>query len=93
MTTLPVRELARHTAEVIDRAASGERIEITRNGRLVAVLTSPAVEQVVYSELVSAGRLTPGRGGLAGWTPRGGRRPGGRPLPEVLPEMPPEEGR
>jgi prevent-host-death family protein len=93
MTTLPVRELARHTAEVIDRVASGERIEITRNGRLVAVLMPPAVEQVVYSELVSAGRLTPGRGGLATWTPRSGRRPDDHPLPVGLPELRPEADR
>jgi prevent-host-death family protein len=43
MSFVPVRDLRNHTAEVIERARSGERVIITVNGTPAATLT--AVEQ------------------------------------------------
>jgi prevent-host-death family protein len=58
MTDMPqvtIRELARNTAEVLGRVANGEEIEVTRNGRPVAVLRPPDPEDVKLRELVKAG--------------------------------------
>jgi prevent-host-death family protein len=38
MTNVTIRELRNHGGEVVDRAARGERITITRSGRPVAEL-------------------------------------------------------
>jgi len=38
MADVTIRELRNHGGEVVDRAASGERITITRSGRPVAEL-------------------------------------------------------
>jgi prevent-host-death family protein len=38
MTDVTIRELRNHGGEVVDRAARGERITITRDGRPVAEL-------------------------------------------------------
>ncbi len=72
---IPIRRLQRHASEVIARVEAGERVEITRNGRLVAVLTAPDPETAAWERLVAEGAVDPGAdrpGGLAGWrTPRG----------------------
>jgi prevent-host-death family protein len=62
MTDLPqvtIRELARNTAEVLTRVANGEEIEVTRNGRPVALLRPPDPEDVKLRELVKAGIIPP----------------------------------
>lgn len=40
MTEVPVRELRNHTADVIERARSGEEVTITVNGVPAATLTA-----------------------------------------------------
>ena len=50
-----VRELVRNTTEVLARVAAGERIEITRNGEPVAVMTPPDHAEVMMKGLVKAG--------------------------------------
>ena len=50
-----VRELVRNTAEVLDRVAAGERIEITRNGQSVAVMTAPDPAELTMKAFVKAG--------------------------------------
>jgi antitoxin (DNA-binding transcriptional repressor) of toxin-antitoxin stability system len=62
MTDMPqvtIRELARNTAEVLSRVANGEEIEVTRNGRPVAVMRAPDPEDVKLRELVKAGIIPP----------------------------------
>ena len=72
---VPIRRLQQHASELIARVEAGERVEITRNGRLVAVLTAPDPEAAAWDRLVAEGAVDPAadrRGGLAGWrTPRG----------------------
>ena len=38
MRRVPARELNQHTADVLARVERGERVEITRNGKLIAVI-------------------------------------------------------
>jgi prevent-host-death family protein len=70
---VPIRQLQQHAGELMDRVAAGERIEITRNGRLIAILSPPDPEQRVLEELVRDGTIDTENAatatGLAGWTP------------------------
>ena len=81
MTALrvPIRRLQQHASELIAEVQAGRRVEITRNGRLVAVLSAPDPEEVAWERLVAEGSVAPTadrRGGLAGWrTPRGAPSP------------------
>jgi antitoxin (DNA-binding transcriptional repressor) of toxin-antitoxin stability system len=59
MHQVTIRELARNTAEVLGRVANGEEIEVTRNGKPVAVLRAPDPEDVMLRELVKAGVIPP----------------------------------
>jgi prevent-host-death family protein len=72
-TRVPIRQLQQHASELIDRVAAGERVEITRNGRLIAVLAPPPPEQRVLEDLIRTGTVDPDNaahaGGLADWEP------------------------
>jgi antitoxin (DNA-binding transcriptional repressor) of toxin-antitoxin stability system len=74
-------QLQLNAAELIDRVAAGERVEITRNGRLVAVLSPPlpcsgpepkpeqrVLETLVRTGIVGADFDARARG-LADWEP------------------------
>lgn len=70
---VPVRQFQQHAGELMDRVAAGERIEITRSGRLIAVLSPPDPEQRVLEDLVRDGTIDPENAattlGLADWSP------------------------
>ncbi|MEV7021833.1 type II toxin-antitoxin system prevent-host-death family antitoxin [Kitasatospora sp. NPDC093558] len=70
---VPIRQLQQHASDLVDRVAAGERIEITRNGRLIAVLAPPDPEQRVLEDLVRDGTIDPENAatarGLADWQP------------------------
>ncbi|MBV9025330.1 MAG: type II toxin-antitoxin system prevent-host-death family antitoxin [Streptomycetaceae bacterium] len=72
-TRVPIRQLQQHASELIDRVAAGERVEITRNGRLIAILTPPPPEQRVREDLIRTGTVDPENAaqarGLADWVP------------------------
>lgn len=93
---MPIRKLQQHASELIEKVQAGERVEVTRNGRLVAVLAPPDPEDQVIDELVAAGLVDPdvaGRvGSLAGWEPLP-PQPDTRPLSEALVEMREEDRR
>ena len=95
---ITVRELSRHTAQVLERVVAGERFEITRNGQPVAVLSPPDIEEVTIRGLIKAGILPPD------WrerqkelfqelyeNPPPPTPPGQKPLSQVLIEMREEE--
>jgi prevent-host-death family protein len=95
---ITVRELSRHTAQVLERVDAGETIEVTRNGEPVAVLSPPDVEEATVRGLIKAGILP------ADWRERQAAlrqhlldnppppaEPGQRPLSEILIEMREEE--
>ena len=52
---VPIRQLQQNASELIERVARGERVEITRNGKLVAVISPPDPEQQVLEDLVRTG--------------------------------------
>ncbi|MFC1409916.1 type II toxin-antitoxin system Phd/YefM family antitoxin [Streptacidiphilus sp. N1-12] len=93
---VPIRQLQQHASELVDRVAAGERIEITRNGRLVAVLAPPPPEQRVLEDLVRDGTLDARNVqravGLADWEPLPAA-PEEKPLSETLQELRDEEDR
>jgi prevent-host-death family protein len=62
MRRVSVRELSRHTADVLAFVERGERIEITRNGTRVAVF-EPAVRDPLRG-LMDTGQVRPARGAL-----------------------------
>jgi prevent-host-death family protein len=72
---VPIRRLQQHASEVIAQVEAGARVEITRNGVLVAVLSPPDPEEAAWERLVASGAVDAAEdrvGGLAGWrTPRG----------------------
>jgi prevent-host-death family protein len=91
---ITVRELARNTANVLERVGAGETIEVTRNGELVAVLSPPDIEEATIRGLIKVGILPPD------WRERQAElrryirdnpplpaEPGERPLSETLIEM------
>lgn len=62
MRQIPVRELNQHTAAVLARVEMGERIEITRNGKPVAII-EPAQPDPLGA-LIGSGELRPAQGRL-----------------------------
>jgi prevent-host-death family protein len=59
MTEVSIRELRNHGGEVVDRAARGEQITITRSGKPVAELRPLAREPLTAEELVNRWRRLP----------------------------------
>lgn len=57
---VPIRDLVHRSREVLQRVESGERVEITRRGRVVAVLTAPDPDEVTMDELVATNQVRPG---------------------------------
>ncbi|MFD5425038.1 type II toxin-antitoxin system Phd/YefM family antitoxin [Streptomyces sp. NPDC127084] len=96
-TRVPIRQLQQHASELIDRVAAGERVEITRNGRLIAVLGPPDPEQRVMEDLIRTGTVDPDNAasarGLADWEPLPARSTEPSKLSEVLLRMREEEDR
>lgn len=62
MERIGVRELRQHASRYLERVRSGETIEITDRGRLVAQLVPP--RDSAYERLAAQGRLVEGRGDL-----------------------------
>lgn len=87
-----IRDLQHNTSQIIRHVKAGQTVEVTERGRLVAVLSPPTAELAAREELVTSGRLTPGKGGLGDWQPLP-PCPGLPPLTEVLAELRDEEER
>jgi prevent-host-death family protein len=56
---VPVRELARHTAEVLDAVAKGETVDITRDGEPIATMSPIDPGRRDLMAAVQAGRVDP----------------------------------
>lgn len=59
MAEVSIRDLRNHGGEVVDRAARGEQITITRSGRAVAELRSLDLEPLTAEELIARRRNVP----------------------------------
>ncbi|HTI21099.1 MAG TPA: hypothetical protein VL652_08905 [Kutzneria sp.] len=59
-TTVGIREVTRHTSQVVHRAAAGETMVITEHDRPIAMLVPlPATGSPVVDQLIREGKLTP----------------------------------
>jgi prevent-host-death family protein len=95
MAVISVRELSHNTSGVVERVERGETIEITKRGRVVAVLQPVGARRNAYDELVAAGVIIPGSGNPISARKRLGlplrSHPGEQPFSEVLEQMREEE--
>lgn len=73
MRSIGVRELRQNASRYLRLVQAGETVQVTDRGRPVALLVPPPAG-AGYEQLVAAGRIRQGGGGLAGLGP---------PLPAV----------
>ena len=64
MTSVSVREFAQNPSAMFTRVENGETIEVTRHGKVVAVMTPPVKHRSLIDELIADGTLVPGSLGL-----------------------------
>lgn len=56
---VPMRELIHNTAKVIDKVEAGHSVQVTRHGRVVAVISPPNADELALDALAEAGRVAP----------------------------------
>jgi prevent-host-death family protein len=59
MERIGVRELRQHASRYLDRVKSGETVEVTERGQLVALLVPPDPARGARERLIADGRLIP----------------------------------
>ena len=59
MTAVSVREFSYNPSAMFARVERGETIEVTRHGKVIAVLSPPLPNQSRYDELVARGLIIP----------------------------------
>ena len=64
MTAVTVREFSYNPSAIFARVEDGETIEVTRHGRVVALMIPPPRGQSRYDELVAQGAIRPAQRGL-----------------------------
>ena len=64
MERIGVRELRQNASRYLDRVKSGETVEVTERGQLVALLVPPGPARSARERLVADGRLIPSSGVL-----------------------------
>jgi prevent-host-death family protein len=64
MERIGVRELRQHASRYLARVKSGETVEVTERGRLVALLVPPDPVRGARERLIADGRLIPSSGAL-----------------------------
>jgi prevent-host-death family protein len=89
MRQVGVRELKQNASAVVAEAAAGEIITITSRGKPVAQLVPLRKSRI--EALVEAGLARAATGSIRDLPPPAPRKPGQRPLSEVLAEMRDEE--
>ncbi|MGA8015205.1 MAG: type II toxin-antitoxin system prevent-host-death family antitoxin [Candidatus Dormiibacterota bacterium] len=86
MIRIGVRELRQHASRYLERVRSGETVEVTDRGTLVALLVPPGPSEVLRDHLLTSGRLIPAQAPFT--LPRRHALPGGTPsASEVLSEL------
>ena len=89
MSQVGIRALKQNASAVVAEAASGDIVVITDRGRPVAMLVPYQQDRI--QAMVDAGLASPPTRSMADLPPPRRRRPGERPLTEVLEEMRSEE--
>lgn len=62
MERIGVRELRQHASRYLDRVKSGETVEVTERGQLVALLVPPDPARGARERLIADGHLIPSSG-------------------------------
>jgi prevent-host-death family protein len=87
-----VRELRQNLSVYLDRVKSGERLEVTEHGQLVAELVPPSTKSLSRLEqLIADGTVTPGRGNIVDLGPPVELPSSSPSLSRILEEMRAEE--
>jgi prevent-host-death family protein len=87
MARIGIRELRQNASEYVRRAEKGETIEVTDRGRPVAQLTPLPPPMSVLDRWIAEGKATRPIGNWSDLGPPLPRRPGSRPLSEILDEQ------
>lgn len=85
MGTVGIRALKQNASAVVAEAAAGDVVVITDRGRPVAMMVP--YQQSRTQALIDAGAATPPSRSIGDLRPPARRRPGQRPLSEVVQEM------
>ena len=64
MERIGVRELRQHASRYLDRVKSGDTVEVTQRGQLVALLVPPDPARGARERLIADGLLIPSSGPL-----------------------------
>jgi prevent-host-death family protein len=86
MVTVNVRELRQNLSVYLRRVEEGETLSVTNRGRPVAMLAPSPEAGHPLADLVAEGKVRPARGRLEDLGPPLKRRPGERPLSELIEE-------
>jgi prevent-host-death family protein len=81
-----VRELRQHASRYLDRVKSGETVEVTERGHLIALLVPPGPAGDAREKLIGAGHLIPGSGPMRLPARRRVTKPSGAVLDELRSE-------
>jgi len=65
MERIGVRELRQHASRYLDLVRTGETVEVTDRGQLVALLVPPEPARGARDRLIAQGRLIPAAGPMA----------------------------
>ncbi len=87
MDKVGIRELRQNASEYVRRAEAGETIEVTDRGRPVARLQPLPKAESILDRLIAEGKVTPATEDPRTMPPPLPRRPGERPLSEILDEL------
>jgi len=87
MERVGIRELRRNASEYVRRAEAGETIEVTDRGRPVARLAPVPKGESILDRLIAEGKATAATKDWRTLPPPLPRRPGERPMSEILEEL------
>jgi prevent-host-death family protein len=69
MERVGVRELRLNVSRYLERVEAGETLEVTKRGKVIAVLSPLRTRENARDYLVATGQLVAGRGGLTDLRP------------------------
>ncbi len=91
--SIGIRELRQHASRYVDMAEQGQRVPVTKRGKLVAYLVPAEEPTSAFERLVAAGQVRRRNGVplLDGLLPIPPDEPGEKPLSQIVLEMRDEE--
>jgi prevent-host-death family protein len=87
MDRIGIRELRQNASQYLEKVERGQTVEVTNRGRLVARIVPAKEELTGLAKLEAEGHIYGGSGDLSKLPPPRPRRPGERPLSEIVEEL------